>query len=237
MAVTAVCACGKRTVLGDVMAGRTIRCGKCGGDVTVPGGAAKPAAGGKAAAKGAKAAGPAVAVSPTLVIGGGIGAVVLAAALALYFGPWRVGNEWAALSPKANSDVTDVVMFALQAHQSQNVAGSGGGGAMTLSKPPAIEGGANFIPPAMAFTLPQHMVFSGATSQGGYIGTYDTTTGDVVADVEVGGYTVGGLVAMRKATEKIHVTGREKDGTVTAEEDGTPMKIITPRYRGRHGDE
>ena len=101
MAVTAVCGCGKRTVLGDVMAGRTIRCGQCGRDVTVPGGAAKPAAGGKGGpvAKGspaagkAKAAGPAVAVSPTLVIGGGIGAVVLAAALALYFGPVAGGQR------------------------------------------------------------------------------------------------------------------------------------------------
>ena len=251
MPIVAQCGCGKTMTVDAAMAGRTAFCPRCSSPVQVPSGRTAPSSRSSAPAKAGTPAGrakapaaagrraaaavPAVTVSPALVIGAGVAVAVLAVALAIYFGPWRVGTEWAAMSPKANTDVTDVVMFALQAHQSQSLAGlgGGGGGGISMSKAPAIEGGANFIPPAMAFTLPRRMVFTGATSQGGYKGTYDTTTGEVVADVEVGGYTVGGLVAMRRATDQIHVTGRETDGRVTAEEDGSPMTIIVPAYHGR----
>ena len=173
------------------------------------------------------------------MIGGTVLALVVAVALALYLGPWTVGNEWAAMSPQANSDVTDVVMFALQAHQSQGLAdaddGSGGGpgAAMSLGKAPAIEGPAVFVPPMMAFSMPKKLLVSGKTSQGGYVGTYSTTTSEVELDVEVGGYTVGGLVDMRHATGRMHVTGRVNNGQVSAEQDGVPMKIFVPKYRRR----
>jgi hypothetical protein len=244
MAVLARCSCGGRTGVSDAMIGRTVRCPKCGNDILVTagggGGTSKgaPGKGGKATPKGKPAAAPAVAISPTVVIGGTVLVLVVGVALALYLGPWTVGNQWAAMAPKANSDVTDVVMFALQAHQSQGLAGAdadGGGAAvaMSLGKAPAIEGPAVFVPPMMAFSMPRQLLVSGRTSQGSYVGTYNTTSGEVDLNIDVGGYTVGGLVDVRHPTGKIHVTGRETNGQVSAEEDGVPMKIIIPKYRGR----
>ena len=245
MLVTVNCTCGKRIGVSDALAGRTVRCPKCGDEVLVKAAAAPAGKGaGKGAGPAAKQTGasaPAVAVSPTLITAGVVAALVLAVALPLYFGPWRVGNDWAAMAPKAGTDVTDVVMFALQAHQSQAFAPASGADVtpsaqLAIGKAPAIEGPANFIPPVMAFTMPRHVLVTGRTSQGGYRGTYDTTDGEVTLDVDTGGYSVGGLVDMHKATGSMHVTGREKDGQVTAEADGTPLKIYVPKYRGRHGE-
>ncbi len=243
MAIYVNCSkCGKRIGVVDALAGKSIKCPQCAASVPVPAAAGAPKPG-AAAAKGKPkvAAGPALSISPGILIGGGVGALLLIVVLSLYFGPWRVGNEWAAMSSRANDDVTDVVMFALQAHQSAGLAGLNGsdGGpamAMAMGKAPAIEGPAVFVPPMMAFSMPRKLLVSGATSQGKYIGTYDTTNGEVDVNLDVGGYTVGGLVAMRKATGTLHVTGREKDGVVSAEADGTPMKIITPKMYDHNGN-
>ena len=240
MPILARCVCGHKTGVGDALAGRTIRCVKCGGDILVPtagGGGAASAAGkvvGKspaalAAARRNAAATPAVTVSPGLLIGAGVAAVLLAIVLVFYFGPYRVASQWSAMAPKAGTDVTDVVMFALQAHQSHGALTAGG----PLVRPPAIEGPAVFVPPYMAFTLPRRVIVNGRTSQGGYVGTYDTITGEVTVTVEVGGYSVGGLVDMHKPEGSIHVTGREKDGQVTAEADGEPMTILVPKFKGK----
>ena len=240
MPIMAKCACGKRIGVADVMAGRTIRCPGCGGNVVVAaagGGAAaaKGAATGRSPARGSAAATPAVSISPAQVTAAVVGVVVVGLALALYFGPWRVSSEWAAMSPKAATEVTDVVMFALQANQSEALAGVGDGPA-GLGKTPGIEGSPTFIQPMMAFSMPRRITVMGKTSQGGYLGTYDTTSGEVVLNVEVGGATSGGLATLVKPTGTLHVTGREKAGVVTAESDGRPMQVIVPKYRGRHGE-
>jgi DNA-directed RNA polymerase subunit RPC12/RpoP len=204
-----------------------------------PAGKAAPAADRKSAD-----ATPAFAVSPTLLIWGGIGALVVGVILTIYFGPLRIGNEWEARSGQAGTEVTDVVMYALQAHQSQGMAamgnddasGGGPGAAMALGKAPAIESPAKFIPPMLAFSMPQHVIVTGRTSQGGYRGTYDTTNGEVVLDIDTGGYSVGGMADLKKATGSMHVTGREKDGKVTAECDGAPLTIFVPKWKGYHGE-
>ncbi len=165
---------------------------------------------------------PAISVNPALVIAAIVGVVVLVIVLALYFGPWTVGNQWAAMSARANRDVTDVVQFALQAYESEH----GMYDAAQSHMSPQIQGDAAFVPPYMAFSMPRHIMFTGKTNQGNYIGTYDTVTGEVAADIETGGYTVGGLVDVKKATGRFHMTGREKDGKVEAESDGKPLQII-----------
>jgi hypothetical protein len=69
------------------------------------------------------------------------------------------------------------------------------------------------------------------------MGTYDTTNGEIVADIETGGWTIGGLVDARKASGKFHMTGREKNGTTEAErDDGQPLKIFMPKPKARGDD-
>ena len=244
MLITAQCACGKRIGVSDALAGRTVKCPKCGGSVLVaPGGGAAAAKGpaGKAAPAPRKGpATPAVTVSPGLIIGGSLAAVVLAVALLLYFGPWKTGSDWAAMAPKAGEEVTDLVMFALQARQSQFLREDGTGtdgpaAAMSIGKAPAIESPAKFIW-VPAFSMPKHVLVTGRTSQGGYRGTYDTGNGEIALDIDTGGYSVGGMADMVKATGSMHVVGHAKGGQIVATADGKPLSIYTPKYRGRHGE-
>jgi hypothetical protein len=211
----------------DVMAGRTIPCQKCGSDVTLP---STPTGGGAPTTARRKAeATPSVHVSPVLIISAVVGVVVLVIVLALYFGPWTVGNQWAAMKPQANTEVTDVVQFALQAYESQN-------GMWDTTLPhgsPGVQGDAVFVPPMMVMSMPAKIVFSGKTTQGTYMGTYDTKTGEIVATIETGGYNVGGLVDMKKATGSFKITGREKDGKMSAEVDGEPLKIVMRKAPGK----
>jgi hypothetical protein len=129
------------------------------------------------------------------------------------------------MSKRANTDVTDVVQYALQAYESEH----GMYDASRSHNVPMVQGDAVFVPPLMVMTLPHYMIFTGKTNQGNYIGKYDTTNGEVEADIEVGGWTVGGLVDVRKASGKFHMTGREKDGALSAESDGQPLTIIVPK--------
>ena len=148
--------------------------------------------------------------------------VLLVIVLALYMGPWTVGNQWAAMSGKANTDVTDVVQFAIKAYESQN----GMYDAAVSHRDPTTEGDASFVQPYMAFKMPRRVIFFGKTNQGNYRGTYDTSSGEIIADIETGGFSVAGLVDVNKATGSFHITGREKDGQVTAECDDKPLKIF-----------
>ena len=245
MPIVAKCACGKRIGVADALAGRTVRCPACGEGVLVtPAAAASPGGGGPrspaavAQARRAANASPAVTVSPGIIIAAVVGVALVAIVCVLYFGPWRTGQQWAAMAPQANTTVTDVVMFALQAHQSSAVLDGAdrGPGGVSVGKAPAIEGPAVFVPPMGAFSLPRRIVVSGRTSQGGYIGTYDTVNGEVAVTLEVGGYTVGGMADLHKPTGKIQVVGREQNGVVTAESDGQPMTITVPKWHGRHGE-
>jgi len=206
------------------MAGRTIPCPKCGSDVTLP---AAPS--GAPAGRAKVDATPSVHISPTIIISAVSGVVVLVSVLVLYFGPWRVGNEWAAMGPRANTEVTDVVNFALRAYESEH-------GMWDTSMPhgePMVEGDAVFVPPALAMTLPRRMIFSGKTNHGSYMGTYDTKTGEIIATIDTGGYVVGGLVDAKKPTGSFQFTGREKDGKTTAEADGESLEIVMRKAAGK----
>jgi DNA-directed RNA polymerase subunit RPC12/RpoP len=220
MGIDFQCGCGKQIGVANTMAGRFVRCPQCDGDVLVPKTSAR--AGGKSAASPARkkpAAAPSVVISPTLVTAGIIGGVLAIIVLALYLGPWRVGNQWAAMNSRANDEVTDVIDYALQAYDSQHPDFN----SKIIHAPPQLQGPASFIPPMMAFTMPANIIFLGKTSRGNYTGTWDTTTGEVVANIETNGWTIGGLADARKASNTIRITGREKDGKVSAEMDGQPL--------------
>ena len=220
MAIIAKCDCGKRTSVADSLAGGTIRCPACGEPVSVGAAAVSPAM--MKANRQKAAAGATVSVSPGVIISAIVGTVLLVVVLGSYFGPWRVGTKWGEMKPNANRDVTDVVDFAIRAYESEHGMFDASGTRFV----PKAEGDANFVPPMMAFRMPAHIIFSGKTNQGNYMGTYDTANGEVVADIEIGGMTVGGLVDVKKAEKSFHVTGREADGQVTAEADGHALQIV-----------
>jgi hypothetical protein len=215
--------------LSDALAGRTIRCSKCSGEVLVPEQSSSVSAASQRNM--ANRATPSVQVSPVLLMAGTAGMIVLVIVLALYFGPWAVGKKWEAMSGTANSQVTDVVQFAIQAYESEH----GMYDVADSHLAPETEGPAVFVPPMMAFNMPARIIFSGKTNQGSYIGTYDTRTGEIIADIQIGGYSVAGLVDVKKATGNIHITGREKDSKVEAEINGQPLKIVFPKPIGRDG--
>ena len=221
MSIVAKCACGNRMAVADVHAGKTLRCSKCGDGVVVPA-AASPGAG---AARKKVGATPRIEISRSVIVSTVVGVVLLAIVLTMYFGPWTVGKQWAAMEPKANDAVTDVVQFSLQAYESErgmyDVARSHLG--------PMTEGNAVFVPPYMAFSIPRRIIVSGKTNRGNYIGTYDTANGEVSVDIEIGGSTIAGLVDVKKATGKFHVVGRVKDGNVEAESDGKPLHMANPK--------
>jgi hypothetical protein len=227
MSIIAKCECGNRMALSDNLAGRTVRCSKCGGDVLVP----AQSTGVSAASRQnmANLATPSVQINPALLMGGTVGTIALVIFLALYFGPWQVGRQWTAMSSSANDQVTDVVQFAISAYESQR----GLYDVALAHNAPQTEGPANFVPPMMAFTMPRRIIFSGKTNRGNYIGTYDTQTGDIIADIQTGGYSVGGLVDVKQATGNFHITGREKNGVPAAEINGISLKIASQKPQGR----
>lgn len=225
MSIIAKCECGNRMAVADVSAGKTLRCGKCGGPVVVPAASATP---GTTARQKRAAEMPSVEISKSVIISVVVGVVLLVGVLALYFGPWTVGNKWSAMSSKANDQVTDVVGFAIKAYESTNGMYDPG----QSHHEPMADGPCAFVPPYMTFSLPRRIIFTGMTNQGIYKGTYDTTDGEIIADIEIGGATVGG-VETRKGTDWFHITGREKDSKVEAEVDGKPLQIVFPKTHGR----
>jgi hypothetical protein len=228
MGINVQCGCGKQIGVADVMEGRFVHCPACDGDVLVvrktssPNrkGAAAPARKGKSTpARNKQNTAPTVVISPTLITAGIIGGVILLLCLGFYLGPYRVESNWTAMSSRANDEVTDVISYALLAYDSQHPDFSLKG----IHAPPQMQGDASFVPPMMAFTMPANIIFLGKTSRGNYTGTWNTSTGEVVAEIETNGWTIGGLADARKATNQIRITGREKDGKVTAEMDGAPL--------------
>jgi hypothetical protein len=219
MSIIATCECGNRMALADALAGKSIVCSKCGDRIAVPAASAGPA---RAGARKKVDATSTVSISPGIIAAVVVGALLLVVVLTMYFGPWRVGTQWSAMSDTANDQVTDLVDFAIKAYESQN----GMYDAAQSHMVPMTDGKATFVPPYMAFSMPRRIIFSGKTNQGNYMGTYDTTNGEVIADIETGGYSVGGLVDVKKASGKFHITGRVKDGHAEAECDGQPLKIV-----------
>ena len=210
----------------DVMAGKTVRCSQCTGVIEVP---AASAGKGPSPMARRNAEVPSISISPGLVMTAIVGGIVMVIALTLYFGPWTVGKKWEAMSPKANEQVIDVIGFALQAYESEHAMYD----TTQSHNLPQTQGDASFIPPMMAFTMPRKIIFLGKTNRGNYTGTYDTTNGEIEAEIETGGFTVSGLLDVKKATGKFRINGRMKDGEAQAECDGEPLKIVVSKPAGR----
>jgi hypothetical protein len=233
MAITVRCRCGKKTLVADTLAGATICCSACGNDVTVgtPGaGPQSPAAAAKFKAeterKKAAAAGPGLSVNPALLIGGIVGVLLVVTVIVFCLGPVRVNGQWSDMHRRANTEVTDTIDFALRAYESQNHMHD----TSQSHNLPMIEGEAAFFPPGMPFSMPATIPFTGHTNRGAYKGTWNTSTGEIIAEIETGGINVAGLADIKKATDSFHITGREKNGVVSAECDGQDLKVIVTKH-------
>jgi DNA-directed RNA polymerase subunit RPC12/RpoP len=214
----AQCACGKRIGVSDALVGKTVKCPECGEKVVVGGGGAKPRS------SPAQHEGPQLHISPgligvALVLVLGVGGTVL-----LKMGPIRVANQWGAISHKADGEVNDVVSFALQAYLSQHHMYN----PTKSNRRPGVDGDVNFDFPYLVMSMPERVPFTGLTDQGKFAGYYRPATGELDADISIGGSEVGGLMVMRSATDVFHIKGRDVNGNPQAESDGTPLTIYYP---------
>ena len=235
MPITATCTCGKRISVSDALAGKTIRCSSCGQGVFVNAAAPAPVAG-KPSKKPTTikgASGKNVQVYQQrhssfyisrgkivfLSVLGGIALLVIISLI----GPIRVYNQWQARESQANGDVSNVIEYGLKAYLSNQGEYDPKFSHMT----PQVSGPCTFLGPIMSFSMPERIVFRGMTTQGNFMGVYNTRSGEVEADVEYGGYTVGGMLAAVKASGKFHMTGRMVNGFPQAEIDGQPAQIVS----------
>jgi len=232
------CGCGKRMVVSDALAGKSVRCSACGEMVFCqPDRSAPPAKGGKpgaAPAKGGRPGAPAAKgqqepkmyISPAMLTGGIVGVILLLIGIIFYFGPVRVGHQWDAIDYKARNTVMNCITYALKAKLSED------GEYDPAHHAPAIEsGGVAFDRPLLAMSLPKKVRFDGRSNNGGFTGFYDTETGEVEADVECGGFNVGGTVNIIKAKGMFHLTAKEVNNDPVVQIDGKPAKIIPPPKR------
>ena len=221
MAITVRCTCGKMMSVSDALAGKSVKCPKCGNPVSVIG-----AFGGtkSRAATGAKSQAPAIYISKGKIVFLGVLAGIALFIFIAMVGPLRVYNQWNAMEPHVNDDVSDVITFALQAYLSQN----GEYDPKMQHMVPSVQGPCVFLGPIISFSMPEKIVFRGKTNQGNFMGTYNTQTGDIDADIYYGGYSVAGMLDIAKPTGSFHITGRMAKGFPQAELNGTSLQIYTP---------
>lgn len=222
MPIPVVCECGKRTTVGDPLAGKTIRCPACGSEVYVPKGA--PTTAQITNARKTAAAGSAIQMSGGSAILIGLVVTVGIVLLVLFLGPIRVHHEWNALGSKPQDTVQNVVDFALKAYCSR----TGGYDPRHPNRAPGVLG-AGVDGPWFAFSMPDKVPCGGMTNQGKFLGYYHPKTGEVeIYRLEYGGYSNDGLILIGKPTGFIKATGRiGPDGQPQAEDvtSGTPKKL------------
>jgi hypothetical protein len=222
--------CGKQLKVRDELVGKRLRCPGCGGTFEAgPSGASAAARAptrfdpktSKTATE-KKSAGVAISWGPII----GIGAVVLVVLGIILFivGPISVKNEWEKIGGKARDDVEEVVTKGLQAHQSAV-------GDWNPRKPgnaPRALDETTFIRPIFVMSMQDKIFFKGATTEGGFSGYYHPKTGEVEADVGLGGMSLNGLGAIKEGTRKIKVTGAMKGNEASVMVDGKPAVIVYP---------
>ena len=212
MAITVQCACGKRTMVSDALAGKQMRCPGCGNGVAV---VASGPAGGKGGGK-TRQAGPAFELSGGQKIAIGVVGALILIGCVFFFGPMRVSSQWSALQTKASQDVQDLVIDSLREHMKQEDPDP-----RAHRFQPSVEShDVTFLQPLLAFTMPEEVGFVGKSNQGTFGGNYNTRTGEVDATVSYGGYTVAGMVDVARPRGTFHLHGRMVDGKPEMEMDG-----------------
>lgn len=210
MAITVKCDCGKRTIVSDALAGKMMRCPGCGNEV-----AAAANAGGKRGAKAGRS-GPALEISGgQKLLLGSVGGVLLLGA-GFYFGPMQVWSKWKDLQPKAAHNIQDLVMDSLKEHMKNEDLDP-----MDRRRQPVVEtADVNFFEPYLAFSMPDTIAFIGKSNQGTFSGNYNLHTGEIDATVYYGGYSVAGMVDVKRPKGSFHLVGHMAGDKPDMEIDG-----------------
>jgi hypothetical protein len=197
----------------DEYLGKRLKCPECGATFTATA-APRP---GKLATQRT----PAVHVSKGVII-----LIIVAIAIPSIFAFWRYGpgkvaDDWQKNLPDSEDNVRSVVergMLAyLSAHGDYDPSSS-------HNTPHALD--VNFLFGPMHFSMPQSVGVVGTTTQGAFTGLYHPHSGEVEADVDIGGLAFTGTGALHRGNKTIHVTGREKESHLTVEVDGQPADIV-----------
>jgi hypothetical protein len=132
-------------------------------------------------------------------------------------------DRWAEQVDDAQNAVESVISFALQAYLSEN-------GGYDPSKPHATPQAREvmFYWHMFVMDVPDYVEFTGTSTDGEFKGKYYPKTGEVKADVDVGGMGLEGVGAVRKAGEKIQVAGKLVNGQAQATVNGKQAKIVFP---------
>jgi hypothetical protein len=206
--------CGKALTIKDELVGKRIKCPQCGATFT-----SNEAIAQARSKQSGERTGKGVHVSPGVIMFVSL-VVLVVGSLAFYkFVPGRVQDKWSKLRPVAEQQVEDVVNRALEADMSQQGEYNPNSSRTT---PHMIN--VTFIFSMLAMSMPEKVGFAGSTSEGAMFGRYFTQTGEIEADIDVGGRGVGGAVLTR-GKRSIHVTGRVKNGNLSVEIDGKPAVI------------
>ncbi len=223
MPISVTCQCGKSLRVKDDWVGKQAKCPGCGETFVVPasGGPVKPVVNvpgaqmwsSRARPQTKEGVGTKLSLSPMTIVWL---IVVIAIPLIIFLvriGPVRAQREWKGIEPRAQSDITDVITKAIQSEAMFNTADSHHAPGVA-----SVVMDANVI-----LYVPEVVRFTGRGTSGFFSGTYNTQTGEVVADVP---RTMG--------SGQMHVTGRVGDGKIQAEVDGQEARLI---YRPKTREE
>jgi hypothetical protein len=210
----------------DELIGKKLRCPGCGNtfEAGAGGAGAQSTRYDPSKVKASAPKGPKVSLNWGPIIGiAGVVLVVLGIVLFI-FGPVKVKNQWEAMGDKARADVEEVVSKGLQAHPSSV-------GDWNPRKPgntPRAMDETTFVWQIFVMSMPEKVFFKGAGTEGGFTGYYYPQTGEVEADVGLGGASLAGLGALREGSEKIKVTGKYAGNEAQVMVNGKPGVIVYP---------
>jgi hypothetical protein len=228
MSISVTCdGCGKSLKVKDEWAGKRGKCPTCGKTFPIPAAGAAMIAGAAPALAGRRAV-PKATAKPQKK-GGGVAiswgkiililfVIAIPASIAIfYFGPVRTWHKWEEIGERADFDVKDVVTFAIQSYESEH---GGYDPSKAHQTPTANE--VMFVRP-LGMSMPEKVQFKGGSSAGPFEGYYHPKTGEVEANIDIGGGV--GLFGKEHHGTMIKVTGRMVDKHAQAEINGKKAEI------------
>src|ERR1041384_2310444 len=170
MAILINCTCGKRMMVGDEKAGRYVQCPACGKSVLTN------VAGRKVQGRDTSApAKVSISWGPIIKIGSIVAVIGIIAAL--YFGPYKVQQEFDAMTPAMRGNITDVITRGLEFASHSGMFEDPR--AISHYTPSVHE--ITVIRPFLVMSLPQEIQFLGNSTEGDFKGKYDSRTNEVSA--------------------------------------------------------
>lgn len=218
-AILVNCTCGKRMMVAEEKAGRYVLCPSCGKSVlTSVAGRTVALRDTSAPAKVSIAWGPIIKYGSILA--------VLGLFAALYFGPYKVQQQFDAMNPQIRGNITDVLTRGLEFATRSGM----------FEDPRALQ---HYTPtvhtdeivimrPLLVMSLPEEVEFFGTSSEGEYKGKYNTRTHTLTADAGVGAMTIPGVGAVSKSGATVKIAGLVNDHKPDVTVDGTQVPAKAP---------